>query len=112
MDADRYTLITTHTDVTMNEQYVKENRGRLRSELIPFVAREIHAITGLEAINIQQLMNILLDAMENPTQKRDELFAYLKSIGVDHPRTFYKHVQDFAASDQSLLLYDTNSRYK
>lgn len=112
MDADRHTLITTHTDVVIDENYVKENRARLRSDLLPFVVREVHAITGLEAINIQKLMDLMLDTMENPNQRRDILFDYLRTLGVDHPRTFYKHVQDFVASDQSLLLYDTNSRYK
>jgi hypothetical protein len=112
MDADRHTLITTHTDVNLDEQYVRANREYLRSELIPFVAREINAITGLEAINIQKLMDLILDALENPNQKREQLFAYLKFIGVDHPRTLYKHIQEFATADQSLLLYDSNSRYK
>lgn len=112
MDADRHTLITTHTDINLDEQYVRANRQYLRSELVPFVAREVNAITGLEAINIQKLMDMLLDAFENPNQKRENLFVYLKSIGVDHPRTLYKHIQEFATADQSLLLYDSNSRYK
>jgi hypothetical protein len=112
MDADRHALITTHTDVNLDEQYVRANREYLRSELIPFVAREINAVTGMEAINIQNLMDLLLDAFENPNQKRDQLFNYLKSIGVDHPRTLYKNIQEFASANQSLLLYDSNSCYK
>lgn len=112
MDADRHSLITTHTDVTINTQYVRENRAQLRSELVPFVAREIHAITGLEAINIEQIMDLLLNAFENWDLKKDNLFSYLKSIGVDHPRTFYRLVFEFASADQSLELYDSNSRYK
>jgi hypothetical protein len=112
MDADRHSLITTHTDIALNSQYVRENREKLRSELLPFVIREIHAITGLEAISTDKIMDLLLNSFENSEQKKDSLFGHLKSIGIDHPRTFYRFVCEFASSDQSLKLYDTNSRFK
>jgi mRNA-degrading endonuclease YafQ of YafQ-DinJ toxin-antitoxin module len=112
MDADRFPLITTHTDITLNRQYVEENADRLRDDLVPFVAREIHAITGLQAINIQTVMDLLMDTFKEPEKYKDKLFAHLKAIGVDHPRTFYRFVYDFASADQSLDLYDSNSRYK
>jgi hypothetical protein len=112
MDADRYTLITTHTDINLDPAYIRENRKRLRIDWMGFVAREISAITSLQAIDIQKTMNLILDAFENPERHRDALFAHLKTLGVDHPRTFYKQVQSFGSSDQSLKLYDENSRYK
>lgn len=80
---------------------------------MPFVVRDVRAITGLTAIDTDKLMNLILDAFQySTTSKREALFSHLKSLGVEHTRTFYKNVHSFGSANQSLELYDSNSCYE
>lgn len=112
-DADRTNLIATSSDLSLDAETIKANRAQFRSEWMPFVARDIRAITKLEALDTDKIMTLILDAFESgASNKRDALFTHLKSLGVEHPRTFYKNVQSFGSANQSIDLYDANSCYE
>ena len=112
-DADRTNLIATSSDIILDAPAVRANREQFRIDWMPFVVREVNAITRLPAIDTETLMNLILDAFQFGAQsKREALYSHLKSLGVDHPRTFFKSVHSFGSANQSLELYDSNSCYE
>ncbi|KAI6244120.1 RING-type domain-containing protein [Aphelenchoides fujianensis] len=112
MNADRSALIPSNSSVVLNEEYVRTNRKNLRVQWIPFVAREIRSITGLNTIDIDSLLDLIFDAMQFGGDRKLKLFDRLRALGVDHPRTFFSSVHSFGSANQSMELYDACSRYE
>ncbi|KAI6205381.1 RING-type domain-containing protein [Aphelenchoides besseyi] len=111
-DADRSSLIMSTGGVVLNAEYVRLNRKTLTEQWMPFLAREIRAITGLQTIDIMTLMKYTLDALQDGQQAKMILYNHLTNLGVEHPRTFLKQVQSFGSANQSVELYDASSRYE
>ncbi|CAD5234580.1 unnamed protein product [Bursaphelenchus xylophilus] len=110
-NADRTTLIKTSTDVDVTPEYVEKNYDKLRMKIVPFVIRELRAITSVSVFSIDNLVELFLCCMKNMTIYKNQLQATLKSMGVRHPLTVYNTVLSFVSANQSLKLYDSNSRY-
>ncbi|KAI6173453.1 RING-type domain-containing protein [Aphelenchoides besseyi] len=111
-DADRSSLIVSTGGVVLNAEYVRLNRKTLTEQWMPFLAREIRAITGLQTIDITSLMKYTLDALQGAQEAKITLYNHLTSLGVEHPRTFLKQIQSFGSANQSIELYDASSRYE
>ncbi|CAD5218936.1 unnamed protein product [Bursaphelenchus okinawaensis] len=110
-NADRTTVIKTSTDVDMTPEYVKNNYELIKTKLRPFLLRELRALCRVKVFSLCDLTELILKCIMNIQNSKSRLQATLKSMGIKHPLSVFNSVMAFVGANQSLKLFDSNSRY-
>lgn len=110
-NADRTVLVKTSTDVDVTPDYVRNNFEALKARITPFVIRELATIATIKVFSITEIVELILNCMINMSKYRSALKTRLKGLGIEHPLTLYNEVFSFVEANQSMKLYDANSRY-
>ena len=98
-------------NVTFNADYIQRHKDAVKAHLIPFVAREVTALTRKDNIDIDAYMDALLDYFSKKT-KRQEIVNFLTRKGIDNPHQLLNNIFHFATTGQTLKVYDQNSEYR
>ncbi|KAL7070076.1 hypothetical protein ACQ4LE_010852 [Meloidogyne hapla] len=98
-------------NIALNADYIKKNRDIVMNHIMPFVIREICALTRKEAIDIHVYMENLMDYFTTKL-KRQQIVTFLSRRGIENPHQFLNNLLHFASSGQTLRVYDQNSEYR
>ncbi|KAF7638827.1 RING-type domain-containing protein [Meloidogyne graminicola] len=109
-------------NIALNADYIKKNRDIVKTHIMPFVIREISALTRKsplcqlqskkpDVIEINVYMKNLMDYFTKKI-KRQQIVTFLSQRGIENPHQFLNNLLHFASSGQTLRVYDQNSEYR
>nr|CAD2173661.1 unnamed protein product [Meloidogyne enterolobii] len=98
-------------NIALNADYIKNNKDIVMNHIMPFVIREICALTRKDAIDIHVYMENIMDYFTTKL-KRQQIVSFLSRRGIENPHQFLNNLLHFASSGQTLKVYDQNSEYR